>query len=217
MDGRQNPLRGPVPDVDRLPLTQYLLMEVLGARWRLGHHIWPFPSTAKQGLRMLEAAGLVNLHSPNANIDAPGWRSPIRASLTDAGRRAILADDYEVPPAPVDGFDFGTALRDVAVRAHIARRGYIHGDLILVGNTTQAETGETRRVFRVWRDPNVPGGWDGRAEPAPKPDCPNCGSPRAVRVSLDEGWSFKAQCVPCGHVRPIGESDLADPQRRPEG
>ncbi len=36
-------------------------------------------------------------------------------------------------------------------------------------------------------------------EPGP---CPNCGSPRWVSVSLDGGWTRRAQCVPCGHVRP---------------
>lgn len=31
-----------------------------------------------------------------------------------------------------------------------------------------------------------------------KPRCPQCGSTRWVSVSLDEGWTRRAQCVPCG-------------------
>lgn len=38
------------------------------------------------------------------------------------------------------------------------------------------------------------------------PLCPRCGSPRWVSVSLDEGWTRRAQCVPCGalHMPVIG-------------
>lgn len=31
-----------------------------------------------------------------------------------------------------------------------------------------------------------------------KPRCPNCGSPRWVSVSLNEGLTRLAQCIPCG-------------------
>jgi rubredoxin len=30
--------------------------------------------------------------------------------------------------------------------------------------------------------------------------CPRCGSTRWVSVSLDEGYTRRAQCIPCGHV-----------------
>jgi transcription elongation factor Elf1 len=37
-----------------------------------------------------------------------------------------------------------------------------------------------------------------------RPTCPRCGSPRWVSVSLDEGWTRRAQCVPCGAIhRPV--------------
>lgn len=42
---------------------------------------------------------------------------------------------------------------------------------------------------------------NGTEEPA-KPTCPRCGSPRWVSVSLDEGWTRRAQCVPCGAYHP---------------
>ncbi|RKR92812.1 hypothetical protein BDK92_7294 [Micromonospora pisi] len=32
--------------------------------------------------------------------------------------------------------------------------------------------------------------------------CPRCGSPQWVSVSLDGGWTCKAQCVPCGAYHP---------------
>jgi Uncharacterized Zn ribbon-containing protein len=35
--------------------------------------------------------------------------------------------------------------------------------------------------------------------------CPRCGSDRWVSVSLDEGWTRRAQCGPCGQVHaPLG-------------
>lgn len=34
------------------------------------------------------------------------------------------------------------------------------------------------------------------------PPCPRCRSTEWVSVSLDGGWTRKAQCVPCGHVQP---------------
>jgi hypothetical protein len=32
--------------------------------------------------------------------------------------------------------------------------------------------------------------------------CPRCLSPQWVSVSLDGGWTRKAQCVPCGAYHP---------------
>lgn len=32
--------------------------------------------------------------------------------------------------------------------------------------------------------------------------CPRCGSPEWVSVSLDQGYTRRAQCVPCGHYHP---------------
>lgn len=43
-----------------------------------------------------------------------------------------------------------------------------------------------------------------RSQPADeaKRSCPRCGSPEWVSVSLDQGCTRRAQCVPCGHYHP---------------
>lgn len=50
------------------------------------------------------------------------------------------------------------------------------------------------------------------------PTCPRCGSPRWVSVSLDEGWTRRAQCIPCGayHAPVIGPGYKAKNWRDPE-
>lgn len=73
-----------------LPPTQYLIMEVLAARFRLGEHLWSFTSELRRPLDSLLRAGLIDvLSSP-----APG---ALRARLTDAGRKHVLKPGY-VPP-----------------------------------------------------------------------------------------------------------------------
>jgi len=77
-----------VVDVDALPPTQYLVMEVLAARWRLGDRAWTFPSRLTPVMRSLEAAGLV------------WWKSgvvqgTVLAGFTDTGREAALWVGYE--------------------------------------------------------------------------------------------------------------------------
>ena len=79
-----------------LPPTQYLVMEVLAARYRTGEQLWTFPSSLRQTIDALVRAGLVDaLNSP-----APG---SLRARLTEAGRKHVLKPDY-VPPV-VDIYD----------------------------------------------------------------------------------------------------------------
>jgi transcription elongation factor Elf1 len=36
----------------------------------------------------------------------------------------------------------------------------------------------------------------------PERTCPRCNSTRWVPVSLDTGWTRRAQCVPCGAIHP---------------
>ena len=50
------------------------------------------------------------------------------------------------------------------------------------------------------------------------PRCPRCGSPRWVSVSLDEGYTRRAQCVPCGayHKPVIGPGWKSKRFRDPE-
>lgn len=84
----------PTPDVDNLPPTQYLILEVLAARHRTGEQLWTFPKNLRPHLRKLEGAGLVNW---KGGITA----DTVRAWLTDTGRASALSDTY-TPPAPVD-------------------------------------------------------------------------------------------------------------------
>lgn len=77
-------------DVDTLPLTQQLIMEVLGARHRLGEKVWPFPTSAKRSLDSLEKLGLIGHKSGVVEKTRNVW-------LTDEGREAVLDSSY-VPP-----------------------------------------------------------------------------------------------------------------------
>ena len=42
------------------------------------------------------------------------------------------------------------------------------------------------------------------AYPRARPRCPQCGSIKWVSVSLDEGWTRRAQCIPCGAYHAVG-------------
>jgi hypothetical protein len=79
-------------DVDSLPPTMYLVMEVLAARHRLGERVWPFPYRLVTALRELRRLGLVELKSGVIARTVVVW-------LTDLGRASVLADDYP-PPGP---------------------------------------------------------------------------------------------------------------------
>ncbi len=81
-------------DVDRLPPTQYLILEVLAARHRSGEGHWTFPARLTPAARRLEAADLVRLRSTPEGFEA---------SLTAAGRAAVLSDMYTSPhAAPIE-------------------------------------------------------------------------------------------------------------------
>ncbi len=76
-------------DVPDLPPTEWLVMEVLAARRRLGEALWSFPTTLRPTLRRLEAKGLV------------GWKSGVientcRAWLTPDALVMWLLPDYVV-------------------------------------------------------------------------------------------------------------------------
>ncbi len=77
-------------DTDKLPSTQYLCLEVLASRRRLGERLWTFPTTVLQALRELEKAGLVSLlHGIEPKT--------VRAQLTEAGERAAIDASYSPP------------------------------------------------------------------------------------------------------------------------
>lgn len=77
-------------DVDTLPPTQYLILEVLAARYRTGESTWTFPSRLKPALDALSAAGLIVWKRGFEPGTALAW-------FTDAGRAAATSGTY-VPP-----------------------------------------------------------------------------------------------------------------------
>lgn len=85
-----------MPDpIDRLPSAQYLILEVLAARTRLGENVWTFPARLRPVLDQLAAKGHV------------GWKGGVvagtcRAWLTAAGRASVLDDGYVSPLAGRD-------------------------------------------------------------------------------------------------------------------
>lgn len=80
----------PDPSYAELPPTQYLIMEVLAARYRLGEQLWTFPRYLRASMEQLARRQLIGWrHGPSADIQA--W-------LTDKGREHSLLPDY-VPPS----------------------------------------------------------------------------------------------------------------------
>lgn len=82
-------------DVDRLPPTQYLILEILAARYRLGEEIWPFPTTVAGALSKLEHAGLIQRMSGTTP-------KTIRALFTEAGKQVALSESYKAPNGGVE-------------------------------------------------------------------------------------------------------------------
>lgn len=78
-------------ETPHLTPTQALVMEVLGARRRLGENLWTFDSRYKPTIRQLEDLGLADLtHGINERT--------VRASLTDEGARLFLDPNYRYRP-----------------------------------------------------------------------------------------------------------------------
>lgn len=76
-------------DVKRTP-TQHLVLDVLAARYRLGEHMWTFPTSCKSAINFLTEQGLVGqMHGVIEHT--------LRAWLTEAGKAAVLSKTY-VPP-----------------------------------------------------------------------------------------------------------------------
>jgi len=75
-------------DVNQLPPTQLLILEVLAARYRLSETIWTFPRNHVAYLTKLAAARLADWrHGPDPNR--------VQAWLTDQGKQAMGLDrDY---------------------------------------------------------------------------------------------------------------------------
>lgn len=81
-----------VLDVDSLPPTEYLALEALAARHRLGEQSWTFPAQPRivAAVHALARRGLVDVKSGVAPKTILAW-------LTDAGRSAALREGYEPP------------------------------------------------------------------------------------------------------------------------
>ena len=74
---------------ESLPPVQYLIMETLAARYRLGEPYWTFPLRLRAALDALRDKGLIWTRS------AP--TPDLQAYLTDAGRACCLSDAYMTP------------------------------------------------------------------------------------------------------------------------
>jgi hypothetical protein len=84
-------------EVDSLPPTQYLILDVLAARWRTGETLWTFPSRLRPAVRALAELGLV--HEMHGITEGT-----IRARLTEVGRNTVLDDNYTPPNRPEPGW-----------------------------------------------------------------------------------------------------------------
>lgn len=83
-------------DVDKLPPTQYLILELLAARYRLGETYWTFTDRVRPAADKLQNAGLIEVGSSPAPY-------AFQARFTEAGRLAWLSGDYVSPlAAPVE-------------------------------------------------------------------------------------------------------------------
>lgn len=83
-------------DTDALPPTQYLILDVMQARSRMGESHWTFPQRLEPQARRLEQTGLVSLRSGPAQGAFEVW-------LTDAGRDLLLSKPWVSPmSAPIE-------------------------------------------------------------------------------------------------------------------
>lgn len=82
-----------VLDIESLTPSEYLMMEVLAARHRLGETLWTFPKDQSPTARKLEARGLVWSKSGIA-------QGTIQVYLTSAGIKAWKLDQEYSTPAP---------------------------------------------------------------------------------------------------------------------
>jgi len=101
-----------VTDVDSLPPTQYLILEVLAARHRTGKTWWTFPARLKWAALALSDTGLIEV------ISSPVPRT-FRARLTAAGRKAVMTQVWTAP----DPSDLAATFRYAAQ----GRREYLAG------------------------------------------------------------------------------------------
>jgi hypothetical protein len=149
-------------DVDALPPTQYLVMEVLAARHRLGEPFWTFPSRLAPAIGALEEAGLVWSDS------APTPRH-VRVWLTDTGRAAATDTGYRSPLAGLLAAEQELARLRVQLAAGEASDGHhTHNELyeyrmLYNAHAAHGWLAAGIRVVKSWRhhdgEPCFGGGW----------------------------------------------------------
>lgn len=84
-------------DVDTLPPTQQLILEVFAGRYRLGEQVWTFPTTLRKPLSELADRGLVTVLNGIAE-------KSVRARLTDAGKALMLDERYRPPNGGIERY-----------------------------------------------------------------------------------------------------------------
>lgn len=199
-------------DIDSLPPTEYLILEVLAARHRLGEQLWTFPNQPRlvAAAHMLARRGLIGVKSGVAPASIQAW-------LTEGGRSATLSDSYEAPilsevariradtwaaaRAVVEAIDFGAS--DKLMQA--ALRGF-RDDAVIRMRVYQAAS----RIEGGVPAESVVG--------APTPaaatggqDCPNCrryGTPARVEhcgPGCHEAHTYVAPCELAGEALPEDE------------
>jgi hypothetical protein len=77
-------------DSSNFPPVQSLILETLGARFRLGETLWTFDTKTRAAARALEIAGMITtMHGIMENT--------YRASLTERGKASVLDPHYRPP------------------------------------------------------------------------------------------------------------------------
>jgi hypothetical protein len=122
-------------DVDALPPTQYLILDVLTARMRLGEQFWTFPDRLKPAARALEEAGLVWTRSGPAPHAFQVWPTAAFQTMVDASdyRTPTVADGQvrEQIRTAVGSYllsCYGTGVLDSLRKAHKA--GCVPGEIV---------------------------------------------------------------------------------------
>lgn len=106
--------------VTDLPPTQYLILEVLAARYRTGEPFWTFPTSLRPALAALVDSDLVDvISSPK-----PG---ALRVRLTEHGLGAALSLNYQLPTPTLAAAIDTLPTEDEQYWAWMRRHGLGHG------------------------------------------------------------------------------------------
>lgn len=85
--------------------TEYLVLETLAARYRLGEKVWPFPRRLRYVLSSLERKGLIGYKNGVVEKTENAW-------LTHQGRLECLSETYARAKPLVHGTVVGTFDRE---------------------------------------------------------------------------------------------------------